>query len=707
MKIKTKILICIPLLFIVFAAEVFAATYKNILFEAYGLDTVAGNSTVLRTSQWLPSSKVKFDVKKPDGQIITISSFTNSNGIAVADFSDYYTRSAGKYEVTVRSGEHNFPLKTNSFIVYPNFVSKDKSVLYPSEQVVRSLSEKAYVSVKLSDNYGNPVKGHAVKLISSSDKDDIQPASKTNISDDNGEVDFEISSDQIGTVTYSAYDVNSDTVLDSRSKAVFFSSNDYIFKNGMASLFPEVSKAYFASGNSSGPATVLKFDDIPDVIHSGENISLSVVAKDSSGDTVINYASKIRFSVESENSMYVTLPEDYNFVLQDQGIHTFSLGFLFQQPGEYEVKVTDLNNATVLGEETFTVVSSGSAELENLNRLAINNPSEGTYSNNVQVISGTANAGDKIKIFDNDIEIASLTADISGRFSYTTGTLLNGEHKFYVANVNDIGTIIGISLPVDIIIDTVAPEISQVVLDPLSPVDPGTTVNVKLYIEDELSEAGLILFDNPYDMAKMPQGYYEADVVAPIEFGDYPFEFILVDQLGNESKYENEAVIQVGPSLSSRGNEKPGVIQNLSAVSGDSKVILNWTGPVPSANPVKNYRVYYGISPNQLTEAVDTFTASTTWYIANLQNSVEYYFGVVAVDTKGNVSENFDKIVSSIPLPAVADVLPLDVELGGAGEEVLKDMKKDVSDSGPEILWLILLAAFGGIFYCEAAKKKN
>jgi hypothetical protein len=47
------------------------------------------------------------------------------------------------------------------------------------------------------------------------------------------------------------------------------------------------------------------------------------------------------------------------------------------------------------------------------------------------------------------------------------------------------------------------------------------------------------------------------------------------------------------------------------------------------------YRVYYGLSPNELVEAVDTFTSEPSWYVYNLVNGSEYYFAVVAVDSKG------------------------------------------------------------------------
>lgn len=692
MNIKTKIITGVLFLFVVANLSVFAANYS--FFEAYGLDAVAGHSTVLRTSKMPTNSSVNFSIEKPSGEVINIPAVTNSNGVAIANLSDYHTKTAGQYKVSVANG------KINYFNVSPDQASQTYSVIYPQNQV--SKSREAEVSVKLVDKYNNPIEGHLIKLISSSSRDAVRGRSP--ISNTNGEAIFDVSSDQSQTSTYSAYDVTGDVILDNKAKVVYFASNEQIFSQS------DLNKVYFASGNSSGPVSELVFEDVPETISSGENVSLTVTAKDAGGQTVLDYDGNVRFSIESDNSNFVTVPADYTFTPSDQGSHTFSLGFLFQQADIYEILVTDLNDVSIFGSAEFTVVGSGSVSSRlSGDDIQILNPTTGSYSTNVQVITGAAPAGAKLKIFDNDVEIASVVADVSGAFSYTTGLLTDGSHTLYVANVNDVGTIIFASTPVVVEIDTVAAQISQVVVEPSDEVDPGTIVTIRIYIEDELTSAQLILADNVYDMVKQPQEYYEADVAAPIEFGEYPIEFVLTDRLGNESSYKEEASITVGPVNQARLEvEKPGTVQNLDVTSADKKITLNWRAPATvSQHPIMNYRIYYGISPNQLTEAVDTFTAATTWYIPNLQNGVEYYFAVIAVDEMGNTSESFGEIVSATPTPLVMEVLPFDVLSGEAGAEDLEKLDKDVSESGPEMLWLILLAALGGFFYSATAKRKT
>ena len=69
--------------------------------------------------------------------------------------------------------------------------------------------------------------------------------------------------------------------------------------------------------------------------------------------------------------------------------------------------------------------------------------------------------------------------------------LIDGSHKIYVASVNDIGTIVATSSTVDVNIDTAATV--SVVIEPEGAVDPGTVIKVKLYAEENLSKAQVVV----------------------------------------------------------------------------------------------------------------------------------------------------------------------------------------------------------------------
>lgn len=694
MNIKTKIALIIAgfaLLNTVYSGTVFGNSLNKSV-EVYAMDAVAGQSTILRTSKFAPDTSVFFLVKKPSNDLIKLPAKTSDSGAAVSEFSGYYTRLSGVYGVSVANEKGQVLGGQNSFTVYPAAVSETLSTLLPKEQVIKISEEKGSFTVKLFDPYKNPIQGHLVKLISSSVSDKISIKSKSNLTDKNGEIAFEVFSENPSVNTYSAYDVTEDKVLNAKAKVLYISGNTNVFKS-------PVSLASYSAGNSSFGVDSFKFEDMPAAITSGTSTTFKISAYDSKDQSVYNYNGTVRFSASGGNAGYVELPPDYTFTAEDQGSHTFSLAANFKQAGVYTIKVTDLSNSQVFGEQVFTVKEGGGANSNSSQKITIATPISGVVGNNVQVVSGMASPGARIKIFDNEISVATINADASGNFSYTTGMLTDGSHKIYAATVNDIDTIIDTSNVVDLTIDVSAPEISQVVFDPASPVDPGTTVNVKAYIEEDLLQAQVIFMNNVYDMTKA-LGYYETSVVMPIDFGEYDLEFKMTDQLGNETSVKGEHKITVGVF---GGKETPKNVTNLTASPMDRKVILNWSAP--ESLLVDHYRVYYGSSPNKMTEAVDTFTDATTWYISNLQNGVNYYFAVVAVDVQGNTSQNFDKIVTAVPNPVVTGGATPDVLYGYGGADAIKDMEKDASESGPEVLWLIIPALFGG--FCYGLIRKN
>lgn len=582
------------------------------------------------------------------------------------------------------------------------------STISPADQVVKIGSETAGLSVRLNDGFGNPVSGHALRLISSLSNEKISSIPVSGTTDQNGQLSFKIFPGSEGVAIYSVYDVTSDVLLPEKAKVVYFSESDSILS--YASY--KSSNNQFdisALGSPSGPIDHFKFDDVPVKIGVGENISLKLTALDSKEQVVSGYLGKIRFFIDGDNAGNVDLPDDYTFTLQDQGIHTFSLAFSFKQPGSYKLKIADLQNLAVTDELSVDVVAGGTQpSVSGSSSVTITSPTTGMSGNNIQVISGKAPAGAKIKILDNNVEIASVIADVTGNFSFTTGLLDDGEHKIYAAQVNDIGTILNVSPTVTLQIDTASAEVSQIVLEPAGAVDPATLITVKLFTGENLSKAQVVVSGNVYDLTKTNKGYYQGTFSAPIEFGEYKLSFVLVDELGNEAKIKDETVLKVG-KISAPGKKDPvsvaSNISNLLATSGDHKVTLTWTDSASLGSPVKNYRVYYGLSPNQLTEVIDTFTNSTTWYIPNLKNSTEYYFAVVAVDMKGDSGQNFGTIVSSIPNPIVTNQPAPKVKNGSEGKEALDEMKKDVSESGPEILWLIIISALAGVFYVQFAGK--
>ncbi|MFA7685412.1 MAG: Ig-like domain-containing protein [Candidatus Gracilibacteria bacterium] len=679
-----------------FSATSLAINYSTVDVTVAGMDTVAGSPTVLTSSQTYPNTQVIFEVGKPDGSAIDVAGVTDASGVARVMFPGENTKMAGIYSVKAKVANNAISDKHSSFSVLAAPISKTVSNIAPADQVVRSADEKASVTVTLVDDYNNPISGHNVRLISSAATDEMI-SSYPNVTDTNGQIVFTVDSNQSGAVVYTAYDVTADFIINGKARVAYFDDANYVLTSNIPSNY-----AFGSSGNGSGVADHLSFEEIPMIINPGQNVSFKTTAYDAAEQVVVNYAGTVHFSVESGNASYVTLPTDYIFTPEDLGSHTFSVALGFQQPGSYQLRVQDTANPSVYGQFIFIV---GSGAPASGGTVTIASPISGTYSNNVQVITGTATPGSKLKVFDNNIELTALVADISGLFSYTTATLVDGLHKFSVAEVNEVGTILSTSAVVEVNVDTSGVGVSSVVMEPSNIVDAGSSVTIKLYVTGKLSKASLILADNIYELTADPQGFYAGQVPAPTEFGDYPLSFVLKDELGNESKVDNQATLTVKGQLTVL--EVVGDVSGLIATPEDKRVILNWTPVTDSTNPIKNYRVYVGSSPTELTTAIDTFTNATTWYVPNIENGTEYYFAVVAVDAKGNASAHFSNIVTATPNPLVVEVPDLDIELGVGGADDLGEMEEDASKSGPEVLWLILVSAIGGICYSETARRKK
>ncbi len=156
----------------------------------------------------------------------------------------------------------------------------------------------------------------------------------------------------------------------------------------------------------------------------------------------------------------------------------------------------------------------------------------------------------------------------------------------------------------------------------------------------------------------------------------------MADELGNEISYDKQGSFTVVSS------QKPSAVPNITAFPADARVNLVW-GKATDDGTIAHYRIYYGTSAENLDQTVDTRDASTTWYIAGLQNATLYYFNVVAVDDQSQEGE-FSPVVTSTPDASINPLFP--AAPGSTGE------------TGPEVLWLLVPSILAGRFL---GKKKK
>ncbi len=660
--------------------------------NAYALDTIAGYEAQIYSSKTFANAEVTFTVEKPDHTKLNIPIYSDSEGMAKFSLFDYHTKKAGEYKVLARL-ENGKDSESNSFYVYPDSVSKSKSTVEASKLVASpNGSDKIYITVTLTDDHGNAIKGHTVNVISSRSDDTIQQISSQPYTNEAGSMIFATSSSKEGVSVYSFLDSTSGDVLDERLNIAF---------TGMNSVGGDLENAYAQSGEVS----YLAFENFPASIQANSDVAFELAAYDEDGIIVPNYASTVHFSVEGGNSVYASVPNDYTFDIDlDSGVHLFSgvNSLNFAQPGPYTVVATDLSNFSIRGETEVTVGtgSTGTDDPPTSFELNISSPTSGTYSQNNIIITGTAPSVDlQIQIFDNDVTLDTVDVDNDRTFSYEAVSLLEGSHSIYAIALDVSDVIQFTSDEVNFEIDTSPPQIEDFYYEPSDKINPGEIIDITVITDEDVFQ-GAVVFN--IDIAELEQdaddlSKYTTSIPAPSETGTYPIDVILVDELGNEGSYTDVAIVTIGePAIvePADGDDEPSEVADLPPADvfgvrsqgSDGRVTLNWESATDD-NHVDHYKIYYGLSPANLKVFVSTSDNKTSWYIPNLKNGNEYFFAVAAIDDQGQESDNLSSIVSGAPfLPqTLADVSGTDL----IGQDIVPDKQ---ASTGPEMLWFVVLS---------------
>lgn len=663
----------------------------DLTVNAYGLDTIAGYEAQIYTSQTLANTEVTFTIEKPDHTKLAIPMQSDSDGMTEFSLYDYHTKTAGEYKVSARL-ENGSDSAYNSFYVYPDSVSTSKSTIEASKLVgAPNGNDKIYLTVTLTDNHENPIKGHTVNVISSRSDDVIQQISNQPYTNNEGSMIFAVSSAKEGVSVYSILDSTSGDVLDERLHIAF---------TGIGPVGGDLETAFAESGEVS----YLAFENFPASIQSNSDVAFELAAYDDDGIIVPNYVGTVHFSVEGGNSVYASVPNDYTFDIDlDSGVHLFSgvNSLNFGQPGSYTVVATDLSNFTIRGETDVTVGtgSTGTDDPTTSFDLNITSPSTGTYSQNNIMIAGTAPSTDlKIEIYDNDVVLDTIDVDNDRTFAYEAMDLLEGSHSIYAIALDASDIIQFTSDEVGFEIDTTPPQIEDFYFEPTKNINPGDIIDITV-VTDESVFQGAVVFN--IDIAELEQdaddlSKYTTSIPAPSEIGTYPIDVILVDELGNEGSYTDVSIITIGePAIVEPPDDDdsfevtdlpPADVFGVRSQGSDGRVTLKWE-PANDDNHVDHYKIYYGISPANLKVFVSTSDNKTSWYIPNLKNGNEYFFAISAIDDQGQESDNLSSIVSGTPfLPqTLADTNGTDL----LGQDIVPDKQ---ASTGPEMLWFVVLS---------------
>ena len=692
--------------------------------EAYGMDTIAGYSAAIYSSKTLSNRNVIFNIEKPDHAKLEIAIKSNDEGVAEFDLYDYHTKQAGEYKLSAKLEGGDLGPKS-SFTVFADEVSTIDSQIEASKLVATADGrDKIFATINLQDVLGNSIQGHIVEVIPSRSEDNAECVSKKSYTDENGSIVFALSSTASGLSVYSFIDTTSNTILDERLEVVY---------KEMANVGGDYPSAYA----DAGEVFTLVFDSFPSQISPNSDVNFDLIAYDNESTVVPNYTGTVHFSTEGTNGVYASLPNDYTFDVDlDSGQHTFNgvNSINFSQEGSYKIIATDLSDFSIRGEIEITVGASTntptgethSSSTSTGDELAITSPTSGSYGNSQLEITGVAPESNlTIQIFDNDQTIGTTDTESDKTFSFRPTLLQEGKHEMFIVALDAGGTIQGTSDEITFYIDTIPPEVEDITYFPTKDIKTGGIIEITVTSETDVYQ-GAVVFN--VDIAELEQdpnnaSKYTASIQAPMEAGTYPVDIILVDELGNEGSYESVITIQINedggtvitdddnddtvftpPETNdvADGNSIPGDVFGVRANSSNQKVTLNWEA-TQSETGIDHYKIYYGTDPVNLNMSVATLDAKTSWYVPNLKNGTEYYFVLTAIDENDNESENKSTVTSGVPFSMAATMfVQPDGESEGAN---LRPVAPEMTSSGPEVLWFILMSFILSQVYFKFNKK--
>ena len=604
-----------------------ALALEPLAVQAYATDTVAGYPSALRTSLISPNQDVRFVVEKPDGTVVQIPAQADLEGVAKSDFYGHQTKQAGKYRVAVVYPGSAQSSPQTSFVVYPDQVSNTQSTLKSTLQMVSAGVEVTFVVVTLYDQYRNPIANHSVKLISSRSEDSIINL-QNGVTDQNGRANFKVSSPNPGVSVFTAMDSTVNQVLATREEVVFFQPSPA----PTSSLFGNLLSADIGGDGDPLAGLVHHFDieGLPAQAKVGQQLSMTVIAKDQNGIVAKAYTGTIAFAVLDDDNANATLPGDYTFKDTDQGKFTFDLSLAFTREGSQTVQVMDKKDWKISGEKAVNVVpASGPITGPASSSLMIKSPTDGAQLNNSTVpISGKGKENINLKLFMDDVKIDEGQTDPDGFFTFDAKDVESGAHTFYVTNDDR-----EVSAPVAVTIDTIAPVVNSFQIFPEGNALPGESLSITVSSEPKLESAKARIqgADSELKESSSEAGKYEATIIAPDADGTYAVDVILVDALGNKAELlgKGSVIVQKPAAVN------PPKVEGLEATPGDTLIQLKWTSSTPLDNPIQKYRIAYGTSLANLDKVSDTPNSTPSLELIGLVNDTQYFVNVKAVDSAG------------------------------------------------------------------------
>ncbi len=372
----------------------------------------------------------------------------------------------------------------------------------------------------------------------------------------------------------------------------------------------------------------------PTPMKPGEAADMTIKAVDSQGSVVTDYNGTIIIDFEGyQDTNVYDMPNNgfYGFTSADQGVKTFSKGFVIKKSGQYVLKVYDAVSDTIAGTLPITVGGDSDQTSGSEKMIQLQEPLSGAtlQSSSINVIGLTESRKTPLQFFiDGEKMDFVAETDDSGSFSvYLTG-VTGWAHTLQVKMVDYQDKLIGESQ--EVAFAYTAPVLDNFLKSftttPSGEIQAGQTVQFSATtdstvrsIELKIGSAGTFVMDRTAD------GTFSKSIVVDKE-GVHKVDATLIFDGGQKTPYLDRATLDVKMPDIGVGQFK--VVNN---AADPSKATLSWT---PIGTPA-SYIVRYGLKQDALTNEVKVTTAQVE--VSGLDIGQQYFFQVFAVDAGGIV----------------------------------------------------------------------
>ena len=303
-----------------------------------------------------------------------------------------------------------------------------------------------------------------------------------------------------------------------------------------------------------------------------------------------------------------------------------------------------------------------------------------TINDNTPILTGTAEVGATIKIYDGTTLVGTATADAVGTWIVTTSVLPDGPHTLTATSTDAAGNVSGPSLPFAITIDTAAPNVPVLlsVVDDVTGGAVGALTNGQLTNDNQptlsgTAEAGSTI--SVYDGTTLlgttvaTGGVWSFTPATGLADGSHNLKITATDAGGNVSQPTAgftvvvDATAPVLPVITSIVDDVP---NNLGAIANgqftnDNLPTLNGTAEANSS--VKIYD-----NGTLLTTVTANGSGSWTWTPSSALPQGTHSFTVTSTDAAGNLSAT--SVPAAIIIDTVAPGVPSGLLVNGTGTRV-------------------------------------